>query len=212
MAEVTRNEFAAICNVAVNLINTYVGRKKINVLPNKLIDTEDVLNKIFSQNRKKLAIKKKGESKKIVSKKTTPDKPEPKNRKTRAQKKEEEFIDNLSLRKLTADTEKSERDNELKKIQLEKMMGKLIPVDLVHGILKINVQNVFISFENELINLASIYCDIMAGGDRSKLSEIIDLMRQNLHRIISETKNNAAKEIEGVINEYSETRSRGEKK
>lgn len=68
------------------------------------------------------------------------------------------------------------------------------------------------SFENELVNIASVYCDILAGGDRSKLSEIVDLMRQHLSTVIKETKKNAAKEIRGAIDEYSVTRSRGERK
>jgi len=118
----------------------------------------------------------------------------------------------LEKRKRKADVIKAETDSELKKLQLEKMMGKLIPVDLMQGILKINIQNIFMSFDNELVNIASIYCDVMAGGDRSKLSDIVHKMRENLGRIISDTKLNAAKEIEGVINEYSEVRSRGERK
>lgn len=215
MAELTREELASICSVSRNAINTYVGRKKINVLENGKIDTEDVLNSIFIKSRK---IKAKEKELKTPVQKTTseenkaPNKKPTATRKSKAEREEEAYNSNLTLRKLKADTQKAERDNELKQLQLEKMMGKLIPVDLVHGILKINIQNIFISFENDLQNIASIYCDILSGGDRGKLSEIIERMRKELHRIISETKINSANEIKGVVNEYAETRSRGEKK
>jgi len=215
MSELTREEFAAICGVTRNAINTYVGRRKINVLEDGKIDTEDVLNKIFIKARKQKAQEKKIKavpSNAAKNQPTTSSQKKPTRRKTKAEREEEEQNSNLTLRKLKSDTEKAERENEIKKLTLEKMMGQLMPVDLMHGIFKINIQNVFKSFENELVNLASIYCDIMAGGDRSKLSEVIDSMRTNLHRIIKETKANSKKEIEGVINEYAETRSRGERK
>ena len=217
MAIVNRDEFAAICNMSRNSVNTYVVRQKIEVRDDKLIDTETPLNKIFIKLRRKFEkkptvrkVKKVVEQ--VVEKESevSTEKPE-KAKKKRSSKSEDDLIDNFAFRKLKAETEKAERDNELKQLQLEKMMGQLIPVDLMHGIFKINIQNIFMSFENELVNIASIYCDILAGGDRGKLSEIIDLMRQNLSRIIEDTKTNAAKEIEGTINEYSETRSRGER-
>lgn len=218
MGKVSRSEFAAICETTIGVINTNVARRKIEVIDKK-IDTESMLNVIFIKARKRLKARAKLQPDiiKPVQKKTTEEnkslnKKPPVTRKSRAEREEEAYNANLVLRKLKADTQKAEKDNELKQLQLEKMMGKLIPVDLVHGILKINIQNIFKSFENELINLASIYCDIMAGGDRSKLSQIIETMRNELHRIITETKVNSAKEIKGVINEYAETRSRGERK
>ena len=208
MAELTRDEFAAICGVSRNAINTYIGRRKINVLRNKLIDPTDELNKVFVKLRKQ----KSRNRVPVPINRTTKRKNENITKPGSKSKSDDSDDDEWYKRKMIADAIKAETDSELKKLQLEKMMGKLIPVDLMHGIFKINVQNVFRSFENELVNLASIYTDILAGGDRSKLSEIVDVMRQNLSRIIKETKNNAAKEIEGVINEYSETRSRGERK
>lgn len=214
MAIVTRSEFAAICNTTTAVIATNVSRKKINSFSDKTIDTNDPLNKIFLKLRKQKDIK---DALNVRQQKKKPEPEESKEapvKKTPRKKssKEEQENSSLILRKLRAETSKAEKDNEIKTLTLEKMTGKLIPVDLMTGILKINIQNIFRSFENELMNIASIYCDIMAAGDRGKLSEVIDLMRQNLHRIIKETKTNAAKEIEGVINEYAETRSRGERK
>jgi hypothetical protein len=218
MALVTRKEFAAICGCSLAIINTNVNRSKIAVLPNKKIDTESQLNKNFKKLRaltkKTRAAKKAPKVIEIEKEVMVYSQPEPK----RTSKEEQEINDRADNivdwqeRKIIADAKKAERDSELKALQLEKMMGQLIPVELMRRILKINIQNVFMSFENELINIASIYCDILAGGDRKKLADITKQMRDNLARIIADTNKNAAKEIRGVVTDYSETRSRGERK
>ena len=87
-----------------------------------------------------------------------------------------------------------------------------MPVDLVEMILKVNVQDIFKTFENELINLGSIYCDILAGGNRDKLAEIVVKLRMKLSETIKRIELTAAQEIENVVEDYAETRNRGERK
>lgn len=229
MPIVSRIEFASMLGITTGIVNMNVSRKKIETLPDKRIDSEAPLNVVFaklrrqkqrkdvivaSAARKEVREVKKEKAIKVIEKEVIvysqpiPEKPPRKKRKTESDADDDDLI----TRKLKADTLKAERDNELKQLQLEKMMGKLIPVDLVHGILKVNIQNIFTSFENELENIASEYCDIMADGDRSKLARVTTNMREVLHRIIGDTKNNSAKEIKGVIDEFSVVRSRGERK
>lgn len=141
-------------------------------------------------------------------------KPEtPKQTKARQQQnqRDQEIVD-WDLRKKMADALKAERAAELAELQIEKLQGNLMPVDLVESILKVNIQDIFKTFENELINLASIYCDVLAGGDRDKLSEVIAKMRVKLNETINRIKVNSAQEIENVIDSYSEVRNRGERK
>lgn len=218
MSVVSRSQFASIAGTSEAAVGVYIKRGKILLWDdNKKIDTELMLNKIFVKNQRKNNKKRsiilkptqliKQETKKEIKKETSFEKKE-----RRKRESESNEIIKWSLRKERANAIKAETDVDLKKLQLEKMMGQLIPIDLMRNIFKINIQNIFMSFENELVNLASIYCDILSGGDRSKLSEIVKLMRQNLSKIIKETNKNAAKEIIGAIDEYSETRSRGERK
>ena len=87
-----------------------------------------------------------------------------------------------------------------------------MPVDLVTTLLSVNIQDIFKTFENETINLASIYCDVLAGGNRDKLSEIISELRVRLSNVISRIKDSAASEIENIIEDYAESRNRGERK
>lgn len=236
MALVSRKEFAEICGVETNYINTYVSRKKISVLPTGQIDTENPLNVVFKKNlianrnkgvREKRIIKKKEvEIKESIEKQIaeqykdvvqtievfTP-KETPKQRKQREkQNQDDEDSLNWDLRKKIADTLKSERQAEKEKLAVEKLMGNLMPVDMVEQIMRVNTQDIFKSFENEMINLASIYCDILAGGDRDKLAELIKKIRQKLEFVIQKTEKTSLQEIENVIQEYAEVRSRGENK
>lgn len=137
----------------------------------------------------------------------------PKQTKARAKQHQEsqESVD-WDLRKKIADAQKAELAAEKAQLDIEKLMGKLMPVDLVETILKVNIQDIFKTFENELINLASIYCDILAGGDRERLSEIIKKIRLKLAETIERVEISAAQEIENVVESYAEVRNRGEKK
>ena len=135
------------------------------------------------------------------------------NKKQRAKQNKDdgESVD-FERRKKVADALKAEWQAEKEQLQVEKMMGNLMPVDLVEEIIRINIQDIFKTFENDLINVASIYCDILAGGDREKLSKLVATLRQHLTRNVDRVKQTAAKQVESCINEYSETRSRGERK
>ena len=126
-------------------------------------------------------------------------------------RRDEEVVD-WDMRKKMADALKAERAAELAQPQVDKLMGNLMPVDLVDGIMRVNIQDIFKSFENELINLASIYCDVLAGGDREKLAEVISKIRVKLNDTIQRTKTSTAQEIENVIESYAETRNRGERR
>ena len=207
----------------------------------KMIDTENPLNKIFKKKQLQLERAKKAETTavkkrakveeaqgfrkviedvfeeedldpelldQIFTEEETP-------QQTRARqvqnKKDQEVVD-WDLRKKMADAVNAERKAELAQIQIEKYQGNLMPVDMVEAILKVNIQDIFKTFENECVNLASIYCDIMAGGDREKLAEVTARIRVKLNETIHRIKINSAQEIENVIDSYAETRNRGERK
>jgi hypothetical protein len=225
MALVTRKEFAAICGKSVNYINTGVTRNKITVLPSKLIDTDNPLNKIFKKNcnqlNKKATVKPapKTTTEKFKEEVTETEtlifsKKETAEEKAARMKQNAEDEENLSwtARKTRADALNAERKAELAQLQVDKMMGSLMPVDLVEMIIKVNIQDIFKTFENSAINLASIYCDILANGDRTKLAELTGKLRHEISGIVQRVKESAAAEVENVIVEYAETRNRGEKK
>lgn len=117
----------------------------------------------------------------------------------------------LQIRKATADAERIERDSELKRIQLEKIAGRLLPLELVENIYTVNLQGIFKSFDAELENLASISVQVL-GGSREDLANIVSKQRKLLKSLIDKAAKNGELEIENAVNMYSEVRSRGERK
>ena len=232
---IKRQEFADICGRDIGYISVYISRGKIVTVPgdSSKIDTDNPINKAFKKRCKELAEKPKRVSK--AGKKNAqrvienPEKvaedlynsvvqkfeqePSPETRaKSNKKNKEDEAIVSWDLRKKIADTLKAEKQAEKEKLTVEKLMGNLMPVDLVEQILRVNIQDIFKSFENDLINLASIYCDILAGGDRKKLADLVGKMRNHLEGTIEKTRISAAQEIENVVKDYADTRNRGERK
>jgi hypothetical protein len=117
----------------------------------------------------------------------------------------------LELRKKTADVVFVERQSELKQIQLEKIAGNTLPLDITTNLLRINLQSIFKTFSMELENIATISVETL-GGTRADLVKITNAQNVMLKKIVENAKANANQEIEMYIQEYSETRSRGERK
>lgn len=219
MSIVTHKEFSILCgmpsegNVRVN-----ISRGKIMPLADDktLIDTDNPINLIFKQNYKPKAKHTPPAAtpteqlyKEVVQ--VVEDKPK---RKASSKKELDQADDMLSwdARKKRADALKAEASAEKEALAVQKMMGQLIPTDLVEQILRINIQNIFKEFEAGTLNIASKFCDVMANGDRAKLGRVTDDLRFLLEDVIKRSKDVAEIEIENAINEYAETRSRGERK
>ncbi len=208
MAELTRYEFASLCNTTHPIITTNIKRGKL-VEVNKKLDTENALNAAFIQRYHKKNLEEK--TKKIEQVYTevveTPSKSSVKD----VNEKSQRIVD-WDLKKKKADALLQERKAEKELLTLEKLAGKLIPLDLTYKIINAHNHEIFATFHNDLENLASIYCDILAGGDRKKLSEINNKLGQRLEEIISRAKDMAESSIEIAVEEYSETRNRGERR
>jgi hypothetical protein len=117
----------------------------------------------------------------------------------------------LELRKKEADVLFVERQSELKQIQLEKIAGNTLPLDITSNLLKINLQQIFKTFSIEMENLATISVEVL-GGTRADLVRITNAHNAMLKKIVETAKVNANQEIELYLQEYTETRGRGERK
>ncbi|ASD52945.1 hypothetical protein [Flavobacterium phage V182] len=117
----------------------------------------------------------------------------------------------LELRKKLADADLQERSAELKKIQLEKLAGNMLPTDFVEKAFLVNIQAIFKNFDASLENLSIIYVEEM-GGDRSDVSRLTNKLRNELSRIIEKSKVDANHEIQEEIKLIIESRNQGQKK
>jgi hypothetical protein len=239
MAKLTRKEFAALCHTNAQVINTNVGRGNL-VVEFKKINTENAQNKAFfdryqkkfdDKNRsindvytevvkplpkpkkKPLAkplptVKKKPRS----SGSTTPPKKSKDNDAPSAADLNSQAIVDWNTRKKKADAELVEYRAEHERLKIEKMAGKLIPVDLVFQILNIHNKSIFSTFQSDAENLASVYCEILAEGDRNKLAEITDKLSTIINLNVEKSKDLSQMELDNAIEEYSETLNRGQRK
>ena len=225
----TRKEFAALCHTTVGIVNTNVNRGKI-ILFDKKIDSENPINKAFfekyykksQEEKKKKKTAKEAEekveelynevvekaSKKIVFKKKT----DTKNKERKKAIKKAESIMTWEERKKKADALLQERKAEQAKLQLEKMAGKLLPTEVAFDVVRVHNQSIFATFQNDIENQASIFCDILAGGDRKMLAKLNEKLSELLTACIERAEEVAISGIENAIEKYAETRNRGEKK
>ena len=222
----TRKEFAALCHTTTAVITTNINRNKI-ILFDKKIDSGNAINKSFFNKYSKKAEKaiKEGNKPKAkspqaeklygdlvhtISREEVISKAAEKRRK-KANDEADEVV-SWEQRKKIADALLQERKAEQAQLQLEKMAGKLIPTDLVFDIIRVHNQSIFATFQNDAENLASIYCDILAAGDRKMLAEINDKLGDVISISIKRSEDVALAGITNAIEEYSKTRNRGERK
>lgn len=144
--------------------------------------------------------------KKVVEKLTLEEKRE----KEAERKARESFLD-IEIRKKKADLSVVERNAEIKQMQLEKIAGNTLPLDITKTLLKVNLQYIMKTFKAELENIATISVETL-GGSREDLVRITNEQDIMLAKLIKIAKTNADAEIERIVNEYSEVRSRGERK
>ena len=228
MALLNKEEFAAMCGTTVGVVNTNISRGKVIYdKDTKIIDSSDALNTAFFKKYKALGGTKTVKSKpatklekeintlydQVVEKlKPEAEKIEASNKKGKDRREKSQELVDLTERKLMADIELQEARAEKEKMQLEKLAGKLIPIDLNYTIINIHNNTIFATFQNDVDNLASVFCDILADGDRKKLAEVSQKLSEKLEDCVKRAKEVSLSSVRNAIEEYQEVRNRGEKK
>lgn len=109
----------------------------------------------------------------------------------------------LALRKQVADVLKVERDAEKKKLEIEKLQGKLMPIELVEQILSINLNMVFKEFEASIFSQVQMF---IPSNDREEIATATEKIRYSLADVIEKAREESADQIEAIINDYSQSR------
>ena len=109
----------------------------------------------------------------------------------------------LALRKQVADVLKVERDAEKKKLEIEKLQGKLMPIELVEQILSINLNTVFKEFEASIFSQVQMF---IPSNDREEIATATEKIRFSLADVIEKAREESADQIEAIINDYSQAR------
>jgi hypothetical protein len=199
-------QFADAFGIKESTVKSYVHRKQLQKDSEGWIDTELDKNKLFILEME-LKINN-GSMESVESKKATSKKPVEKP--TGLTATQQQYAD-IDLRTKIATAEAKERESELKRIQLEKMAGNLLPVDIVEKIVVINIQAILKGFRTERENMTSILIERF-GGNRTDLVEINAMLDKAMDVVISKAKKEADFELDQAISGYQEVRGRGERK
>lgn len=227
MADLDRKEFAAICHTTKGVITTNISRGKIILLDNGLIDTKNKINEQFFNRYLKVKNEEKNKQKKEIS---DNDKLRDKVVKKPIKKKNwiKDIADSLEerkaangkaevtvdwdLRKKKAEALLKERSAEKALLSLKKMYGEMVPTEFVTIMFTTFTKSILSVFDNSLMNLAGVYCDELAGGDREALSKVNQKLNEEFQSIISNASEIAKKDMKNEIKQYAIKRGKGEKK
>lgn len=118
---------------------------------------------------------------------------------------------NLDKRKREAEVKLVERNAELKQWELEKKAGNTLPLDMIEKVVGINYKAVFKSIHSQTKNIAMVMVQQL-GGSKDDLNSIMIELENILDKTVKDAEKKSAVDIEKLIDEYSEVRSRGERK
>ena len=221
-------DFAKAIGIKYTTLRSHLNRKKV-YKSGDFIDTDYNLNQLYindQTNGKGIDLSRINAKENAVQDPKTETKPKSNKTKTTAKPKVEHPADvktdssvsqedimhhSFNLRKKRADAEKAEKDNELKSLEIAKKMGELMPIEMVEKILMVNIRTLVRESVNEWENIGSVYCEIL-GGNRSHLSQMVEQMNKHMDKLVKEVKKKAGDEIKQVIKDYTEVRSRGQRK
>jgi hypothetical protein len=120
-------------------------------------------------------------------------------------------LKDYDTRKRRADAEYRERESELKRMQLEKIAGNTLPLDLCHKLISINCQAILIQMMSSLENMVAVTVEEL-GGNRADNVRITNKLKIEFKKTVDNCRKNAERECDNAVAEYSEVRSRGERK
>ncbi len=231
MAIVTRQEFADLCGDDVKHLNVYISRSKV-VVGKDGMDTKHPINAAYIKKRKEANAVKKEEKatitrippamprlpQRVPAGDDDDDLPPPldenminayllEKRGKRDNGGSEGSIEKWLKMKMKGDAELVSLRVEKEQLLLDKAAGKLVPVDVAADVLRSQAKTIFVNFENAIENIATVFCNIMAGGDIEMYTRIVEAARKELHGSITKAGADAAVELDTILNNYADSRA-----
>jgi hypothetical protein len=207
MAIVSLTEFAEMIGMSYDTAKKNAQRGKIIKGTGGKIDTDNAVNRLFLDKKKAQNINKQNQ---VVAQNDVSKTRKTVERPTGLTAQQKQYAD-IDLRTKIAAAETKEREAELKRLQLEKLAGNLLPVDQVEKIIVVNVQAILKNFRSERDNMALVMVERF-GGSRKDLVEITTALDKIMDVVISKAEKDANYELDIAVSQYQEVRSRGERK
>ena len=127
------------------------------------------------------------------------------------QKKANATFLSFEIRKKEADVKLAERKSELAQWELEKKAGSTLPVNMIEKVIAINFKAIFKSIKSQSKNIAMVMVQQL-GGSKEDLDSILEQLDDILDGTVRDAKKKSSVDLEKLLDEYSEIRSRGERK
>jgi len=222
-----------MCGDNVKLLNVYISRKKVILHDSsgKLVDTDNLINLLYKKKRQEINKSKKEDSqiinnilpnprknKKQVDDDGDDDLPPPldqsfiteamsRGKRDSSGDMNQENMQGWIRKKMKGDAELVALKVEKEQLLLDKAAGKLVPVDVAANVLRSQAKTIFANMENALENIATVFCNIMAGGNMDMYTRIVEAGRLELGKSISRAGIDAKDDLEKIITDYSDTRA-----
>ena len=221
MARLSKREFAEEkCGMQTKALSVYIGRGKVLVGPDGMIDTENPVNVIFMQERQIGG--KNGHDEPTVTVESlvaevaaapVVTSPKTKVKPIREGKVRDNGFTEGVRKKLNLDTrmkeveiEKKLRESQLLKNKQDRAAGKLIPTELVKGLFQNHFKAVVVSFKQG-IDLMIVEIAKKKGMNINERAELKKQMIKIINGCIDDATKSSKKDIASLILEYSQTSS-----
>jgi hypothetical protein len=127
------------------------------------------------------------------------------------QKKANAMLLSFEMRKKEAEVKVVEHNAELKQWELEKKAGSTLPVNMIEKVIAINFKAIFKSIKSQSKNIAMVMVQQL-GGSKEDLDSILEQLDDILDGTVRDAEKKSSVDLEKLLDEYSEIRSRGERK
>ena len=212
------SELAKCLQVNVASVSVAVSRGNLLAGPYKTIDIDDPVNKAWIENQKQRG--KTFDLNRIITKQT-PQQHEADDTQDNEiiddilhsddDEKSKEVLKKLLLRERKLKVQKLEKENRLRQLEIDKKSGDLIPVDAVTSVFLYSVETFKNKYLQEAKSISTLMVKMM-DGTHDDLIETQKQMTEIINENYREVKSQLIDGIDGIIEEYKEVRSRGEKK
>lgn len=211
MAIYSRKEFATKCGMATNELSVYISRRKV-VVVDDTIDTANQLNfTFFTKKQQNNEATENITRQQEINKTQTQETGKPKTRNKPRSESDQDYFFQLEQEQKEIQIEKAKQEVELLKIKTEKAQGVVIPTDLVKIIFSQHTKYMLVEFNNAADKM-TLDISKKYGLSNAQTAELRKQLTSELNKAADKSIDESKKNIKGIVEEYTERRSIGEKK
>jgi hypothetical protein len=216
MAYHIKARFADLCGIEKNKLAVYIKRGKVICSGDVIDDTLDINRAFIEKWQHKTGAEKTVHdpvASKPVGKIPKIEKPVSPIPKTPNIQAPNEFMyagNQLDSQIKTVELERKLEDLEIAKLKRQKMAGESMPTDLVKNTISVYSRSVSRSFNNAADNLL-VEFQTMADISREQVSAMRGKLNAIVNKAINDAYENAIDMVDNIVDEYSETRGKGDR-